>query len=52
MGGISLERIPGVLACFGCENDGVAVVSAVTLATNPEQAARQGLALASKQCIP
>lgn len=43
IGGISLERLPGVLAC-GVE--GVAVVSAVTLAVDPERAARQGFALA------
>ncbi|MDO9403687.1 MAG: thiamine phosphate synthase [Polaromonas sp.] len=42
IGGISLERLPGVLACGV---DGVAVVSAVTLAENPEQAAREGLRL-------
>ena len=42
IGGISLERLPGVLACGV---DGVAVVSAVTLAGNPEQAARYGLKL-------
>ena len=43
IGGISLERLPGVLACGV---DGVAVVSAVTLAADPELATRQGLALA------
>lgn len=43
IGGISLERMPGVLACGV---DGVAVVSAVTLASDPELAARQGLELA------
>lgn len=43
IGGISLERLPGVLACGV---DGVAVVSAVTLAADPQQAALQGLALA------
>ena len=46
IGGISLERLPGVLACLGGENDGVAVVSAVTLAADPQQAALQGLRLA------
>ena len=46
IGGISLERLPGVLACGV---DGVAVVSAVTLAAEPEQAARQGLALAGQR---
>ena len=47
IGGISLERLPGVLACLGGEQDGVAVVSAVTLAADPRQAATQGLALAA-----
>ena len=42
IGGISLERLPGVLACGV---DGVAVVSAVTLASNSEQATRHGLKL-------
>ena len=44
IGGISLALMPGVLACGV---DGVAVVSAVTLAQDPEQAARQGLQLAA-----
>ena len=44
IGGISLERMPGVLACGV---DGVAVVSAVTLATDPQQAALEGLRLAA-----
>lgn len=43
IGGISIERLPGVLACGA---DGVAVVSAVTLAANPQQATLLGLALA------
>ena len=43
IGGISLERLPGVMACGV---DGVAVVSAVTLASDPQQAALRGLALA------
>lgn len=43
IGGISLERMPGVMACGV---DGVAVVSAVTLAADPQQAAQQGLKLA------
>jgi thiamine-phosphate pyrophosphorylase/hydroxymethylpyrimidine kinase/phosphomethylpyrimidine kinase/thiamine-phosphate diphosphorylase len=43
IGGISLERLPGVMACGV---DGVAVVSAVTLAADPRQAALQGLKLA------
>lgn len=42
IGGISLERVPGVLACGV---DGVAVVSAVTLAANAQQAALDGMAL-------
>ena len=43
IGGISLERMAGVLACGVA---GVAVVSAVTLATNPQQAALEGLKIA------
>ena len=42
IGGISLARMPGVLACGV---DGVAVVSAVTLAADPKQAALEGLRL-------
>jgi thiamine-phosphate pyrophosphorylase/hydroxymethylpyrimidine kinase/phosphomethylpyrimidine kinase/thiamine-phosphate diphosphorylase len=42
IGGISLERLPGVLACGV---DGVAVVSAVTLATDPQQATLAGMKL-------
>ena len=42
IGGISLERMPGVLACGV---DGVAVVSAVTLAVDPQRAALDGLQL-------
>jgi thiamine-phosphate pyrophosphorylase len=45
IGGISLERMPGVLACGV---DGVAVVSAVTLAADPHRAALEGLKLAQK----
>lgn len=41
IGGISLALLPGVMACGV---DGVAVVSAVTQATDPQQAALQGLA--------
>ena len=48
IGGISLERMPGVMACGV---DGVAVVSAVTLAADPRQAALQGLALAVKPAV-
>ncbi len=44
IGGISLERMSGVLACGV---DGVAVVSAVTLAADPQQAALKGLSLAA-----
>ena len=47
IGGISLERLPGVLACLGGGNDGVAVVSAVTLAVDPQQAVLDGLRLAA-----
>ena len=42
IGGISLERMPDVLAC---KVDGVAVVSAVTQATDPERAIQTGLRL-------
>ena len=45
IGGISLERVPGVLACGV---DGVAVVSAVTLSADPHQAALDGLKLAGR----
>lgn len=45
IGGISLERMPGVMACGV---DGVAVVSAVTLAADPQQAALNGLQIAQK----
>ncbi len=45
IGGISLERMPGVLACGV---DGVAVVSAVTLAVDPHQAALDGLRMAQR----
>ena len=46
IGGISLERLPGVLACGV---DGIAVVSAVTLANEPRQAAIEGLSAFSGQ---
>ena len=46
IGGISLERMSGVMACLRGEKDGVAVVSAVTLAADPQQAALAGLKLA------
>lgn len=42
IGGISLELLPGVLACGV---NGVAVVSAVTLADDPERAVRDALGL-------
>ena len=45
IGGISLALMPGVMACGV---DGVAVVSAVTLAADPQEAARQGLRLAGR----
>ena len=45
IGGISLDRLPGVLACGV---DGVAVVSAVTLAPAPHLAVLQGLKLVQK----
>ena len=44
IGGISLERLPGVARCGV---SGIAVVSAVTLAANPELAARDGMKLFS-----
>ncbi|NDP61320.1 thiamine phosphate synthase [Polaromonas sp.] len=47
IGGISLERLPGVLACLGGGNDGAAVVSAVTLAADPHKAALDGMRLAA-----
>ena len=46
IGGISLARMPGVLACLASAQDGVAVVSAITLAADPRQAALDGLELA------
>ena len=48
IGGISLDRMPGVMACGV---DGVAVVSAVTLAADPRQAALRGLALVVKPTV-
>ncbi len=45
IGGISLARMPGVLACGV---DGVAVVSAVTLAEDPHLAALEGLKMAQR----
>lgn len=45
IGGISLALMPGVLACGV---DGVAVVSAVTLAADPQQAAFSGLRLVAR----
>ncbi|MES2402632.1 MAG: thiamine phosphate synthase [Pseudomonadota bacterium] len=44
IGGISLALMPGVMACGV---DGVAVVSAVTLAADPQHAALEGLRIAS-----
>ena len=49
IGGISLARLPGVLACLNGDQDGAAVVSAVTLAADPQQAALAGLRLAAGQ---
>ncbi|MHB1198487.1 MAG: thiamine phosphate synthase [Polaromonas sp.] len=46
IGGISLALMPGVMACGV---DGVAVVSAVTLAADPQQAALDGLRLAARK---
>lgn len=45
IGGISLERMPGVLACGV---DGVAVVSAVTLAPEPQLATQNGLKIMAR----
>ncbi len=45
IGGISLDRLLGVMACGV---DGAAVVSAVTLAADPRQAALDGLKIAQK----
>ena len=45
IGGISLALLPAVLACGV---DGVAVVSAVTLAADPRQAVLRGLELAAR----
>ena len=47
IGGISLELLPVVLACLTGQHDGAAVVSAVTLASDPVQAVREGLRLAA-----
>ena len=44
IGGISLALMPGVLACGV---DGVAVVSAVTQAADPQRATQSGLSLAA-----
>ena len=49
IGGISLERLPGVLDCLSGSHDGAAVVSAVTLAKEPRQAVLEGLALAGRR---
>ena len=46
IGGISLDRMPGVIACGV---DGVAVVSAVTLAADPQLAALHGLKIAQNK---
>ncbi len=43
IGGISLARMPGVLASLSGVSDGVAVVSAVTRADDPARAARDGM---------
>jgi thiamine-phosphate pyrophosphorylase/hydroxymethylpyrimidine kinase/phosphomethylpyrimidine kinase/thiamine-phosphate diphosphorylase len=48
IGGISLARLPDVLACLTGDRDGVAVVSAVTLASDPHQASLDGLKLSQK----
>ena len=48
IGGISLQRLPGVVACLNGKQDGVAVVSAVTLAVDPHQATLNGLEMTLK----
>ena len=48
IGGISLERMPGVQACLNDTRGGVAVVSAVTLAADPHRAALDGMRIAQK----
>ena len=48
IGGISLQRLPGVVACLNGKQDGVAVVSAVTLAADPHQATLNGLEMTLK----
>ena len=47
IGGISLARLPGVMACLKGPDDGVAVVSAVTLAVDAQEAAQDGMRLVS-----
>ena len=48
IGGISLALMPGVLACGV---DGVAVVSAVTQAADPQRATQSGLSLAAQRPV-
>ena len=48
IGGISLTLMPGVLACG---IDGVAVVSAVTQAADPQRATQSGLSLAARRPV-
>ena len=48
IGGISLTLMPGVLACGV---DGVAVVSAVTQAADPQRATQSGLNLAARRPV-
>ena len=48
IGGISLALMPGVLACGV---DGVAVVSAVTQAADPQRATQSGLNLAARRPV-
>ena len=53
VGGISLERMPDMPGMLACGVHGVAVVSAVTLASDPQQGALEGWAwrLAHPLCI-
>ena len=52
IGGISLALMPGVMACLAGARDGVAVVSAVTLAADPQQAALEGIEIAGRSSSP
>ena len=51
IGGISLALLPDVMGCLPGACDGVAVVSAVTLAADPQQAALEGMRLAHQRLL-